>query len=157
MRSGRITMAKYNSTARSRLLALIEPEPFSGCWLWIGCLDPKGYGQFNRNGLDRIGAHRAAYELLQETVPDDLELDHLCRVHSCVNPRHLEPVTHLENVRRGAGNAASLAERKARTHCSHGHEYTPNNTRMYRGHRNCEECARLYRKAMGFMKYVVVS
>jgi hypothetical protein len=33
-------------------------------------------------------------------VPEGLELDHLCRVTTCVRPSHLEPVTTGENVRR---------------------------------------------------------
>lgn len=144
-------MSGYTSTARDRLNALTVPEPFSGCWLWIGCLDRHGYGQFNADGLVRCGAHRAAYELFVGPVAEGLDLDHLCRVPCCVNPQHLEPVTRVENVRRGLGNAGSHVERMARTHCSHGHEYTPENTRKYRGHRNCQECARLYRMGMRFM------
>lgn len=55
-------------------------------------------------------AHRLLYELLVEPVPDDLQMDHLCRTPTCVNPSHLEPVTPRENVRRG--NQPSV--RKAR-------------------------------------------
>jgi hypothetical protein len=46
-------------------------------------------------------AHRVAYEQFVGTVPDGLELDHLCENKACVNPGHLEPVTRSENVRRG--------------------------------------------------------
>jgi HNH endonuclease len=76
------------------------PEPNSGCWLWMGNVDRKGYGRLgfrkNRNAL----AHRVTYKFLYGIVPAGLELDHLCRVPLCYNPAHLEPVTHQVNMRR---------------------------------------------------------
>lgn len=72
-----------------------------GCWIWIAGKNV-GYGQYFAWGR-MWGAHRFVYTLLVGPVPDGLELDHLCRVRACVNPDHLEPVTHEENVRRGAG------------------------------------------------------
>ena len=48
-----------------------------------------------------VYAHRALYENVNGPVPYGLQLDHLCRVPSCVNPDHLEPVTPAENCRRG--------------------------------------------------------
>jgi hypothetical protein len=81
------------------------------CWLWTSIKTERGYGYFIANtsraartpngGQKRVPAHRYAYELVVGPVPEGLELDHLCRNHSCVNPAHLEPVTHQENVRRG--------------------------------------------------------
>jgi hypothetical protein len=41
------------------------------------------------------------YEHHVGPIPDGLVIDHLCRVHNCVNPEHLEPVTPAENTRRG--------------------------------------------------------
>lgn len=40
------------------------------------------------------------YEEFNGPVPAGMELDHLCRVRCCVNPMHLEPVTHDENMKR---------------------------------------------------------
>lgn len=103
------------------------------CWLWIGPLDQYGYartrGQFN-------SGHALAYFLFRGTVPAGLELDHLCNVRHCVNPDHLEPVTHAENARRAS---------ERQTHCSNGHEYTEENTyrRPKSGHRDCRECIRI--------------
>lgn len=69
----------------------VQTYPASDCWLWTGCLW-KGYGEFfTAKGTKK--SHRIAYETLVGSVPDGLQLDHLCRVRSCVNPEHLEPVT----------------------------------------------------------------
>ncbi len=106
---------------RAKLAALDE------CWVWIGYADRLGYGRFRRPAEGGRGglcmAHRFAYEMLVGPVPEGLELDHLCRNRGCCNPAHLEAVTHLENMRRGAH---ALGE-TLRSHCLRGHEYTPEN------------------------------
>lgn len=66
------------------------------CWIWGGNLNASGYGVSARSGR----AHRMVYERMVGPVSEGLELDHLCRVRSCVNPAHLEAVTHQENMRR---------------------------------------------------------
>jgi hypothetical protein len=66
-----------------------------GCWEWMGGKQWGGYGLFRG-----ACAHRLFYELLVGPIPAGLEIDHLCRNRSCVRPTHLEPVTHLENMRR---------------------------------------------------------
>ncbi len=74
-----------------------------GCWLWRGGTS-NGYGllHLSKNGRKTsVRAHRFAYEAMIGPIPKGLQLDHLCRVRSCVNPKHLEPVTNAENVRRG--------------------------------------------------------
>lgn len=70
-----------------------------GCWIWVGAYYPRGYGQFY-DGKGGSSAHRWSYKQFKGEIPEGLELDHLCRTPCCVNPDHLEPVTHLENMRR---------------------------------------------------------
>lgn len=74
----------------------VSPEPNTGCWLWLAGVNRSGYGHFSVKSVSKL-AHRAAYELFVGKIPRGLGLDHLCRVRSCVNPAHLEPVTQKEN------------------------------------------------------------
>lgn len=106
------------------------------CWLWTAFLPACGYGRFYVNGKLHL-AHRISYEMFVGPIPEGLCLDHLCRVRNCVNPRHLEPVTHQENVRRGeAGlNYAS------KTECPKGHPYSGKNLVVLKnGQRRCKAC-----------------
>lgn len=113
-------------------------EPNTGHWLWTASLI-RGYGQFRVNHRPAY-AHRYAYEHLVGPVPEGLELDHLCRVRRCVNPDHLQPVTHRQNVLRGDSPTADNA---VKTHCPTGHPYDEANTyRRDDGHRKCRACNR---------------
>ncbi len=117
------------------------------CWLWTGAKDTGGYGLIAYKGRRNLKVHRAYLEAIGQPVPEGLTVDHLCRVHACCNPAHLEVVTHQENVLRGIGPTAINA---AKTHCIHGHEYTPENTYSpptRPEHRNCRECIRIRARA----------
>lgn len=88
--------------AEERFWAKVDRRDGGDCWPWLGTTTSTGYGLFGVPREDRtVGAHRYAYELVVGPIPTGLELDHLCRVRNCVNPAHLEPVTHAENLRRG--------------------------------------------------------
>ena len=117
---------RASGTPEERWWAKVEKQP-DGCWLWTGGLDKMGYGQFHTQSDGKRRNHRAhryGYELLVGPIPGGVEPDHLCRVHACVNPGHLDLVTHRVNVQRGDAGKAKAA----RTHCPRGHEYTPENT-----------------------------
>jgi hypothetical protein len=84
---------------------LIVPE-LGVCWVWTGARYSNDYGHFTIGGrLERqdVLAHRFAYETEVGEVPEGLDLDHLCRLHPCVRPTHLEPVTRSVNLQRGVG------------------------------------------------------
>lgn len=75
----------------------------SDCWEWVGAKQPSGYGSFTVRYPTMEPSHRFAYQAHRgEVIPHGLEIDHLCRNRSCVNPAHLELVTRRENVRRSA-------------------------------------------------------
>jgi hypothetical protein len=110
-----------------------------GCWLWRKPAT-NGYGYVHWGKMRK--ATRVVYELLVGEIPADLELDHLCRTPACVNPAHLEPVTHAENMRR------SRNPNREKTHCPQGHPYDEENTIVYTGQkgrsRMCKKCQREY-------------
>lgn len=109
-----------------------------GCWLWTGGKRGCGYGTIRRNGKN-TSAHVVAYEMLVGPIPDGLEIDHLCRVRLCVNPEHMEPVTHRENIRRSIGN---FGDKARQTECIHGHPLSGDNLYIAtNGRRQCRACA----------------
>lgn len=122
-------------------------EVTDSCWLWTATRHRKGYGQFQFDGSMRQ-AHRWLWEQTVGPIPEGLELDHLCRVRHCVNPDHLEPVTHAENVARAASPSAALRRhwdnwRAERPNCPKGHPYTEENTMTYPYKpRQCRTCNR---------------
>lgn len=117
-------------------------EKTETCWLWKDALQSRGYGTFQVNG-STVFAHRFSWELHRGPIPQELTIDHLCRVKRCVNPNHLEPVTSQENVLRGDTLPARNIHKRF---CPAGHEYTEENTRISQGKRQCRICDRAYDK-----------
>ena len=129
----------HEATIEDRFLSRLDHSlGILDCWIWGGAITKSGYGHMWAEGRE-IGAHRVAYSLVVGPIPDGLTIDHLCRVRSCVNPFHLEPVSSSENTRRGdVGKYIA-----ARTHCRLGHPYSPINTGgKSRLKRHCLECKR---------------
>lgn len=140
----------------ARWLLRVEKEGHGGCWQWTGAKWARGYGKLTLPGPEqrRISAHVWGYERFVGPVPEGMELDHTCHDpyvctdaascphRSCVNPAHLEPVPHGENVRRGLAPIVNGARNRSISHCPRGHEYTPANTyhRPGRPGRNCRAC-----------------
>lgn len=119
------------------------------CWIWTGTLYNKNakHGSYGRVAVPNykgVGAHCFAYEITVGPIPDGLEIDHLCRVRSCVNPSHLEAVTRRTNLLRGKSPIALNAQK---THCVRGHSFDESNTYIRQdgrraGGRCCRACIR---------------
>ena len=123
-------------TLEERLWAKTEKTDY--CWEWLGSKNDKGYGFIGLRSGVSAPAHRVAYELHYGPVPDGLEIDHLCRNRGCVNPDHLEAVSHRVNVLRGVSPHARNARK---THCKFGHPFDEANTGIdVRGDRYCRIC-----------------
>jgi len=113
-------------TAIERFLAKVEKT--DTCWIWTATKCAKGYGRFNGTT-----AHRFGYEHYKRPIPEHWQIDHLCKVTSCVNPDHLEAVTLEENLRRQhAANGI---------HCLMGHIKTNVNGRL-----RCYVCQSIYKR-----------
>jgi hypothetical protein len=108
------------------------------CWIWKGATSARGYGNFG-NQPKKI-SHRIAYELMVGAIPEGTEIDHLCRVRACCNPKHLEPVTRKVNQLRGLSPTGLNA---AKDQCVNEHPFDEINTRITpKGRRDCRACCR---------------
>lgn len=132
-----LTVAEAMRIVRDdRFFAKVEDQ--GACWTWVGCTTADGYGRLTRGSRQHM-AHRWLFARLVCPIESGLTLDHLCRNRACVNPAHLEPVSLRDNILRGEGVGVRNA---AKTHCVHGHEFTPENTYIKQGKRSCRECGR---------------
>lgn len=140
-----------DSVLMERVLSKTEVTP-GGCWEYMGARHKRSnHGMFGYTVQGKstvMYVHRWMYEQQVGPVPKGLVLDHVvCQNPPCCNPDHLEPVTNGENVLRGQGVTAANARK---THCVHGHEFTPENTRWQKQApssggtwmRQCRACAR---------------
>lgn len=117
------------------------------CWYISRYIRKDGYVRLCIN-YKTVYAHRHLYEIFKGKIKKGLQLDHLCRNRSCVNPNHLEQVTQRENVLRGTGSSSINAKK---THCKRGHQFTARNTiRLTNGNglRACRACANNYQKEL---------
>lgn len=132
-------MGLKRQSVEDRLMEGCRQDPDTGCWLWQRSKNREGYGRTNRGGHNGQGivAHKLSYETFVGPIPQGMQLDHLCRNRSCINPDHLEPVTPKENIRRGTGHGKE-------TNCPAGHEYNESNTYFEKigGNRHCKVCDR---------------
>lgn len=113
------------------------------CWEWTGCILKDGYGRFFVGGSSKL-AHRISYAELVGPIAADLQIDHLCRNHKCINPDHLEVVTSRENTLRGN---APAGRQSRMTHCKNGHPLSGENIYTSTGRRRCKICVKIYSDA----------
>jgi hypothetical protein len=133
---------KVRKTRLERFLKRVSPCPITGCWWWTGFCDGWGYGRFHSGVAGMVPAHRWAHMHFIGPIPAGLEVDHLCKQPSCVNPAHLEAVTGTENRRRANGFAMRNARK---TLCIRGHSLSGSNLYIPKtGGRKCRACHALH-------------
>lgn len=105
------------------------------CWLWTACVSKKGYGRFRYN-KKTFNAHQFIYDAIYQNERSYYDTHHRCYTKNCVNPTHLEKLTHAKH--------ASI-ENKNITHCRNGHLWIPENICIMKsGKQECRTCRRLY-------------
>lgn len=125
-----------------RFNELYTPITESGCWIWIGATDAKGYGLFTVHQRS-MRAHRFSFEIHNGEIPEGFHVCHSCDIPSCVNPSHLWLGTALENNRDIHNKGRFVQWQRAKTHCKNGHELIGDNVRIKNGcQRECMVCKR---------------
>jgi hypothetical protein len=96
---------EYSVILAARMAKRVRSD--GDCWVWIGEINPKGYGRMSLrrpNGkFTSTGAHRVSWLVYRGWLPDELQIDHLCFRRSCINPEHLDVVTFEVNIERRLG------------------------------------------------------
>jgi hypothetical protein len=130
----KITYAGKNKQPIERFCQKILINNKSDCWEWVGAKSIIGYGQFapqtRRRGGKLTSPHRFIWEYLNGEIPENKELDHLCRNRACSNPQHLRLVSHQENQ-----------EFLKKESCKYGHLFSGENLHINsQGKRICKKC-----------------
>lgn len=133
-------------TVQQRFSKRYVVDSVTGCWNWTAGKKQRGYGSIwipeGQAGGKKgkcVQAHILSYVWKYGPVPKGLELDHTCRNRSCVNPDHLEAVTHKVNCLRGESPMAINARK---TTCPKGHPYSGAYKRKKCINRYCLTCER---------------
>lgn len=96
----------------NRILEKVVICKKTGCWEWQGGTSGDGRGGgYPRMSLDgqTVAVHRVMYTNIHGYVPSKKQIDHACNNRCCVNPAHLQMMTHLKNQQLRALRARAVA------------------------------------------------
>ena len=135
-----------NTPIEEKIFQRVVCDIYTKCWVWIGTISEEGYGIIFLNKKN-LRAHRVSYSIFKENIKEKMQINHACHNRSCVNPEHLEQVTHAKNGSREKANHYNARL----THCRRGHEFSKENTKFTMrpyGHngwamRECIQCRRM--------------
>ena len=146
----RDNLPRHNPPGRStaqRFWKYVDRRGPDECWPWMGG-NVRGYGRFYVGGRQRA-AHQVAWEMENgRPFPAGMESLHSCDNPPCVNPRHISPGTHGDNMRDAFRKGRMVApQREIPAACREGHLYTEESTRItVDGCRVCRICDRAARR-----------
>ncbi len=121
---------EFDQSLVLKFLSFVDFRGENGCWIWIGGRMPQGYGIFCYDARSHA-AHRIAHRMFNGPLADDRIIHHICKIPFCVNPQHLSCRSQEEHAGDHAGQKAT---------CPQGHEFTPENTYLFRSVRMCRLC-----------------
>lgn len=146
MAGKRLPDAEYNAKWLVRITSKCVRDE-NGCLLWQGLKTWNGYAQ-DQYRTKTKQLHRVMYQIVHNvTLPSNIDVCHSCDVRHCIEPKHLWTGTRKQNVDDMTAKARHWS--KVKTHCKHGHPFTPENTevRKSRGKpgqgRACKTCCRI--------------
>ena len=130
-----------NHSIAARIEEKIERVTESGCWIWMGVVQGKGYGRMNINNKS-IAVHRAAWEEYNYPIPCGMFVLHRCDVMQCCNPEHLFIGTHADNMADMVDKGRGRNGKEKQTSCIRGHPLDGENLGISNGKRYCKQCDR---------------
>lgn len=86
---------------QARLSARSKHDPITGCILWTGVKNNKGYGRLTYESK-QFSAHRVSFELAYGPINSGLFVLHSCDSPLCINPKHLSLGDQSENMRQAS-------------------------------------------------------
>lgn len=138
-------MGRPPQPIKERFMSKVDLDIVPGCWIWKGSFGghegKHAYGRFYY--MDKnVMAHRFAYEFISlRKIPENYDVDHLCKNPRCVNPEHLQSLSKRDNTFR-SNNPMAINARK--THCINGHELTGKDLYIAKnGTRKCYACIKI--------------
>lgn len=127
-------------TTKERLFANRQIYEPTGCWLWTGALNEKGYGIISINGKSE-GVHRVSYKEFIGEIKNQVLHKIPCFFKHCFFPDHLYDGTAQNNVNDSMiVGTHSYAKKILDSNCHLGHPYDKVNSR---GERICSTCMKI--------------
>ena len=104
----------YNEHIKNRFWSKVDRKGPDDCWNWTADTI-KGYGRFSIDRKTYL-AHRIAWELVNDSIPDGKLILHRCDNPSCCNPTHLYCGTQSDNMQDALTRKGTTSEKRGYRH-----------------------------------------